>query len=173
MLKKIAISIMGLILISSISLSIYKIFEPNDEGSNGKNVGGIYLNLSTLREYTLNTGDNTYHYFYFCALEDKNCIYVYNSVFPSVKSLNNEVALDTFIEYVDLTDSINNPDFIMELQKWGITSYPALVSVKVENNEIIINNTLVYDAMNPLNSSDIVEWLKLNDIYSGNWVTPQ
>ncbi len=168
MLKRIAISFMLLILISSIALSAYKIFEPKNKNTNNVTITGFYITLNNLKEYTLSTGDNTYHYYFFCSPEDKNCIYLYDSVFTGVKNQNGGISITNIIEYVDVTSYINNANYLSELQNWGINKYPALVSVKVENGEIIINNSLIYDEKNPLNITDIIEWLKLNNIYSGS-----
>lgn len=168
MFKKIAISIMGLILLSSIILSAYKIFEPKTEITSSEMLNSFYTNLNNLEEYTLSTGDNTYHYYFFCVNNDSNCTYLSNSVFSAVKNETKGIELDKILEYVDLSDSIKEETYINKLKKWNISTYPSFVSVKVENNQIVINNTLEYDTNNPLNSTDIIEWLKLNNLYNEN-----
>ena len=71
------------------------------------------------------------------------------------------------IEYIDISDIVNETDLSTKLGEWNISTYPALVSCKIENGEIKINNTLEFDKDNPLNADDIINWMIVNDIYSG------
>ncbi|MGB4613702.1 MAG: hypothetical protein WBH68_05260 [Erysipelotrichaceae bacterium] len=167
MLKKIAISIMGLFLLASIVLAGYKIFEPNSRYEEVINIESFYISFNTVEEYTLSAGNNTTHYYLFCDPNNNDCKYLYDSVFPSVTAKNNNINIKTIIEYIDISEIIDNDDFLSNLKKWNISTYPALVSCDVEDNQIIINNTLEFDTNHPLNSEDIVNWMILNDIYSG------
>ncbi|NLC96593.1 MAG: hypothetical protein GX675_03375 [Erysipelotrichaceae bacterium] len=168
MFKKIAISIMGLLLLNSIVLTGYKIFEPNNKIENDLTLSNFYINYNNVEEYTLSGGNNTSHYFLFCVPYDTNCKYIYESIFPSITSKNNGIPINTIIEYVDLTELLSLDTFDENLKKWEIKTYPALISCKVDNNTIIIINTLEFDENDPLNSDDIINWMVLNDIYSGS-----
>ncbi len=167
MLKKIAISIMGLLLLASIVLAGYKVFQPNNNYINTTNIDSFYISFNNAKEYTLSGGDNTSHYYLFCDPNDTDCKYVYDSVFPSVTSKNNDINIKTIIEYIDISDIVNETDLSTKLGEWNISTYPALVSCKIENGEIKINNTLEFDKDNPLNADDIINWMIVNDIYSG------
>ncbi len=168
MLKKISISVMGLILLASITLAGYKVFEPKSTSKLETTINSFYIEFSNVKEYTLSGGNNTSHYYFFCIPEDNNCKYVYDSVFLSVKDKNNDVSLDTIFEYIDINDIKDKDNFHNLLNQWGISTYPALVSCKVENDKIVINNVLEYDEKNPLSDMDIINWMRLNGIYSGN-----
>ena len=50
---------------------------------------------------------------------------------------------------------------------WGLSSYPAFVTARTENGEIIIDNFIQYDQNHPMLASDIEAWLQLNGIYAG------
>ena len=50
---------------------------------------------------------------------------------------------------------------------WSINNYPAFVSVSVIDDQLVINNSLVWNSESPINTNDILAWLQENGQYEG------
>lgn len=163
MLKRIAFTFMFLILLLNLIVLSYIIFEPKSKTTN--TIVSNYLSYKNLDSYTLDTGNNTNHYYYFCIPQENNCEYVYNSIY--LKVVSEKPAIKNLIEYVDLSSIKDSANFYEELKKWEINNYPAFISTTNIDNKIVINNQLVFDEKKPINEADFLNWLELNSLISG------
>ena len=126
---------------------------------------GDALLYDTLRDYTLNSGASATHYYFFCTSQDNNCAFIEDTI---IRDTEKETGLDlgSLIEYVDITDLVDNMDVNRLYTDWKITSYPAFVAVKNDNGEIKIENTLEWTDDNPISSQTLISWLELNKLYN-------
>ena len=76
------------------------------------------------------------------------------------------LTLSSLIEYVDITDLVENMDYNRLYTDWTVSSFPAFVAVKNDNSEIKIENTLEWTDDNPISSQTLISWLELNKLYN-------
>lgn len=168
MLKRILFTFLVLLVLYSGTVIGYKIFEPETIDSSRDNLN-LYeiIDYSSLYDYTLTEETSSIHYYYFCSPEDNDCIYMQNT---TLKTLESEVDLDlsTVIEYIDITDLIKNNEISRLKSEWSVSSYPAFIACHTEDDSIIIDNSIEYDAQNPLTAEDIKTWLSLNGLIENN-----
>ena len=75
--------------------------------------------------------------------------------------------MNTLIDYVNiepLEDSLKTENLMAD---WSINNYPAFVSVSVIDDQLVINNSLVWNSESPINTNDILAWLQENGQYEG------
>ena len=75
--------------------------------------------------------------------------------------------MNTLIDYVNiepLEDSLKTEN---RMADWSINNYPAFVSVSVIDDQLVINNSLVWNSESPINTNDILAWLQENGQYEG------
>ena len=164
MLKRVLFTLLCLIMVYSIAVTGYRYFEPNafDETEEGE----TYLDYETLKEYIRSSGDGVTHYLFFFSRKSQDCVYVKNTVMATVKN-DTGLQIDRMIETVDIT-ALEEQLLTNRLKTdWGLSSYPAFVTARTENGEIVIDNFIQYDQNHPMLASDIEAWLQLNGIYSG------
>jgi len=166
MFKRIMFTLMALVAIYSGAVVIYLGNKPQlaETGSYAANNGNALL-YDTLRDYTLNSGASATHYYFFCTSQDNNCAFVEDTV---IRDTERETGLDlgSLIEYVDITDLVDNKDVNRLYSDWEVTSYPAFVAVKNDNGSIDILNSRVWQEDDPISSTTLTSWLELNNLYS-------
>ncbi len=152
---------MVLLSIYSIAVLAYRIYEPTDIENATNTTNRIDYN--SLREYTLSSGDGTKHYYFFFSSLDNNCVYLNDTVLREVAK-DTGLDLNNLIETVDITPLQTNMTTNRITAEWGIHSWPAFVAVSIQENSILIENTLEWDPQSPLNTGDIKQWLSLNNL---------
>lgn len=172
MFKKLLYSFMIFIALGSTILAGYRIFEPK------KNIREAVISTNTkfmveyeqANQFALSAGDSSTTYFLFCKLDNDNCNYIETTLYPDLNATLENKKMEDIIEYVDL-DNIDDKKIIETISNdWGISNYPAFVSVSVIDNKLVINNSLVWSDDKPLNTLDILSWLSQNNIYKGEVV---
>ena len=166
MLKRIMFTLMALLAIYSGAVVVYLGNKPElAETSAFAQNSGSTLYYDTLRDYTLNSGASATHYYFFCTSEDNNCAFVEDTVIRDTER-ETGLTLSSLIEYVDITDLVENMDYNRLYTDWTVSSFPAFVAVKNDNGEIKIENTLEWTDDNPISSQTLTSWLELNKLYN-------
>ncbi len=166
MLKKLLFSTLTILLAYSIAIVGYKANEPDKSmltvsEFEDKNSG---LDYDTLMQYTLSSGSSAIHYFVFYSENDDNSKYLqYNVLNPLEKDTNSR--FQDLLEYVDVTDLENRPNTNQLKEEWHVSSTPALIACKVEDDHILIENALEWTAKKPLNEINVKQWLIKNGLY--------
>ena len=164
MLKRVLFTILCLIMVYSTAVVGYRFFEPNTYDDTEETV--TYLDYETLKDYIRSSPDGVTHYLFFSYRKNQDCIYVKNTVMATVKN-DTGLQIDRMIETVVITPLEEQLLTNRLKNEWGLSSYPAFVTARTQNGEIIIDNFIQYDQNHPMLASDIEAWLQLNGIYSG------
>lgn len=158
MLKRILFTFMTFLFLYSCILVGYRIFEPDNVEENETHFTDIGLDFSSVKDYTLSSGQNSYHYYFFCSPFNNDCKYVEETL---VKTVESETGIDMtkLIDYVDVTDLEEKMALYRLSSEWGIPSYPAFVSCHTDSETIFIDNIIAWDVNQPLSVEDIKRWL--------------
>ena len=81
-----------------------------------------------------------------------------NTVLKTIEDEEN-INLFSILEYVDITDLINNLQINTLKNEWSINSFPAFVTCHVENNTIVIDHAISASSQSPLSKEAIKLWL--------------
>lgn len=149
-----------LLMIYSISVVSYRIFEPSDNTATIDT--SSFLAYDSLQSYVLQ-GNATVHYFFFYSGVNNNSIYLYNTVFATVDA-DIGTSLSSLIEIVDITDLDENMETKRLSEDWNISSYPAFVAVSVEDGQYTIKNKLEWSNEKSITANDIKTWLEENGL---------
>ncbi len=160
MLKKILFTFLTLLVIYSTCVVAYRIFEPRDNQSTTDT--SSMLAYDSLKSY-VEDSSSTIHYFFFYSALNNNSIYLKDTILTTVETDINK-SLSSIIEVVDITELDQKMETKRLSEDWQVSSYPALVSVSYENNEIIINNKLEWTNDTSITAIDVEDWLELNGI---------
>lgn len=167
MLKRILFILFTLLVIHSMALAGYMMFEPEQPDDSG--VPG-FLNMvvdyDSLKEYTLSSGPSAIHYYYFCSFENPDCEYVENTILKS-SARTTSVNIADLIEYVDITELEQKLQTNRIKSEWGITNYPAFIAVRNNADGIEVLNRLEWNPASPMNELQLNRWLMLNNLYDG------
>ena len=160
MLKKILFTFLTLLMIYSTCVVAYRIFEPRDNQSATDTTS--MLAYDSLKSYVIDSSSNI-HYFLFYSALNNNSIYLKDTILTIVESDINK-SLSNIIEVVDITELDQKMEIKRLSEDWQVSSYPAFISVSNNNGEIIINNKLEWTNEKAITTTDVEEWLKLNEI---------
>lgn len=171
MLKKLLLPFLVVVSFCSVLLYVYALYEPEDIVTD---ISSEYFTIdyANVREYTLNSGESTTHYYFFCSPTKDDCNYVKDTLFKNVENEYSDLKLNEIIEYVDITDQIDRMAMNQLYSDWGISNYPALVSCTNNEHQITINNSLVWDNNSPLSTNDLRNWLAMNNLLNAEYVEP-
>lgn len=164
MLKKILFSLLTLLLVYSAGIIGYKSYEPDKTSLYVSALVNDVNNLDfdTLEEYTLNSGSSAIHYYLFVAPDNDDSAYLENTIMKQLKRDPNATGINLF-EYVQIDDVEKNA--INMQKKWGVSSVPALLCVKVEDGKIVVVNVLENNNKQPLTIEDVKQWMIQNGLY--------
>lgn len=163
MAKRILFTLMTLLVSFSLALVVFVSSEPVAVADNISDVLNNPLDYDTLQEYTISSGPSAIHYYYFCTADSNDCVYVANTVMKGARESVGSSVMN-LIEYVDLSGLDEEQRLTRLSNDWGISTYPAFVACHVENGQIVVDNSLLYEPDKPLNSEDLVSWLSLNGL---------
>ncbi len=165
MTKKMTRIVSTVVLVICFGIATYFYFRP-------KQAAIIADNLIAIQEHKLTyanindhiTADNKPHYLWLCDLNKNDCIYVRDYVIkPLVIELQTKELND--IEFVDFYEAPDSKQYMTN--NWGITSYPAFVTVQNIDGKITVLNSLSWDKNNPFDSQDLKTWMYENGIWNG------
>lgn len=163
MAKRILFTLMTLLVSFSLALVVFVSSEPVAVADNISDVLNNPLDYDTLQEYTISSGPSAIHYYYFCTADSNDCVYVANTVMKGARESVGSSVIN-LIEYVDLSGLDEEQRLTRLSNDWGISTYPAFVACHVENGQIVIDNSLLYEPDKPLSSEDLISWLSLNGL---------
>ena len=165
MIKRILLTVMTILVIYTGILVGYRLNEPENAYENyTSEFFPTSLDYETLKEYTQSSGASTYHYYLFCTYESNDCLYLENTLLSTVET-DTQLDVKSLLEYVDISGVPEEQRLSRLKNDWNLSNYPALLACHIENNQIIIDNTLEWDANHPYNTDDIKEWLFINGLY--------
>lgn len=162
MLKRILFTFFTLLVLYSVVLIGYRLFEPNTEEA--YTPSHHVLDYETLNEYTLSSGNASYHYYLFSSDTSADCKYVKDTIIQTA-ALNTGVDVLDYIEEVDITPLEQEYQLNRLKEEWNVSSYPAFVACHNENNKIIIDNQLEWDNQHPISVDDFIDWMVQNRLY--------
>ena len=145
MFKRILYTLMILLALSSIGFASYRFFESKDNKQ--ETYGYTMIEYEGAKQYVLSHGNSSTTFLFFCSHNNEN--------------------MNTLIDYVNiepLEDSLKTENLMAD---WSINNYPAFVSVSVIDDQLVINNSLVWNSESPINTNDILAWLQENGQYEG------
>ncbi len=166
MSKKIVMSVLFINLLMSSILIFYIFFQPEKDEIERQLPSYTLISYETLDDYLLSSGDSSTHYLFFCSPSNPDCIYVQDTIIKPLE-VKQGSSLFSRIDYVDVTSLEESLDTNKIAAEWGISSYPALISVTIEDGEFVINNSIQYAPDNPFNELELKRWLSENNIWSG------
>lgn len=161
MLKKIMFTFLTLLMVYSVCVVAYRIFEPRDNQPTVDT--SSYLAYDSLKSYIEQSTQNVHYLFFYSAINN-NSIYLHDTIFSTVEKDTGK-QLSSLIETVDITELDQTMETYRLSEDWSISSFPAFLSVSLENGEIIVNNVLEWTNAYPLTAQDIEDWMELNGLY--------
>lgn len=165
MFKRLLMSFMTVVLVYTLLLVGFRLFEPEKISSSSfeNHTNLELLNYETLKDYTMNSGPSVIHYYFFCSPENNDCVYVHDTILTSVAGKTN-LDLYHLIEYVDISALEQRLETNRLKTEWTINTYPALLACRVENGKIIVSNKIEWDSNHPISDDDIIQWLTKNGL---------
>ncbi|MFV0479496.1 MAG: hypothetical protein ACK5LZ_02870 [Anaerorhabdus sp.] len=165
MKKKIALTILFVNFLACLILSFYIYFQPEKTTVQAAVLNTPMIPYETLNDYLISSGDSTTHYLFFCDPENADCIYIQNTIIKPLEAKQGQSLFER-LEYVDVssTEDITAAQFV---DSWGFSSYPAFVTVEIENGEFTIINSIQNTTDSPISESELKQWLAENQIWSG------
>ncbi len=187
MLKKIVTSFLVILWLSSISLVIYRSFEPqaalayNDQPA-VRNVANNIINAeeSTSQDSAMLMVEDEVevaaeeveetsitNYYFFCTVDNPDCTYINEYVVPPLLDELGQQELN-ILEYYDITNSTEAWTPSRLKAEWGFDNYPAFVAIAThpdESQEIL--SVLQWSDDAPINAERLKIWMVDNDIWTG------
>ncbi len=164
MLKKILFTFLFLLVIYSGIVVGYAAFEPTIVDVSMSNLSPYdIIDYASVHDYTLSDQTSDTHFYFFCSPEDNDCTYMQNTVLKTIENEEN-IQLSSILEYVDITDLVTNLEVNTLKAEWSISSYPAFVACHVEDDSIVIDNSIFSTQLEPLTKDTIKSWLSQNGL---------
>ena len=162
MLKKVIISFMAAITVTSWGYASYKFFQPKTIAVN--NVASIedimMVNKPYVEGRSVEKVSDAKVYFY-CSEDDVNCEYVSDQILSQLaKDLNTDRITD--MQYVDVT-SLDAETALRRKNEYGFAVYPAFVIYETNKEGVRTPiASLEYNEDAPFTLAQLEEWLSVN-----------
>ena len=105
--------------------------------------------------------------FFFYSSEDTDSQFVIKQMLDVIKS---EYAITTFskLYYVDLAESdyLDNSNKLMN--KWGFSSYPTFLVMKIDKSNVTVTDKLEWNSTSPYTIASVRNWLKSHSLLNNN-----
>ena len=105
--------------------------------------------------------------FFFYSSQDTDSQFVIKQMLDVIKT---EYAITTYskLYYVDLagSDYLNNSNKLMN--KWGFSSYPTFLVMKIENSTVTVTDKLEWNSTSPYTIDSVRNWLKSHNLLSNS-----
>lgn len=159
MLKKLLFTFLVLLVLYSGIIVGYAVFEPTSLDASMSNLS-LYdiIDYASVRDYTLSDQTGDIHYYFFCSPENNDCIYIQNTVLKTIES-EEKIDLSSLLEYVDITDLVNNLEINTLKAEWSVNSFPAFIACHVEDDSIVIDQAISSSNNSILTKDEIKLWL--------------
>lgn len=165
MFKKILYTLMILLALSSIAFASYRFFESKDNKQESYNYNMI--EYEGAKQYALSHGNSSTTFLFFCSHNNENCNYIENTLYPDVNKKLENKDMNSLVDYVNIEPLEDSLKTEILMADWNINNYPAFVSVSVIDDQLVINNSLIWNSESPINTNDILGWLAQNGQYDG------
>lgn len=177
MIKKTITSGLVLVWISSVALAGYRYLEPKAAETIIENKTAVALidvkgkaieeNDAAVAEFSLDEETESYHYYYFCSVDNADCTYINDYVLKPLATTLNVDTIDT-IEYVDLSTLSSEWTPQRLKNQWGFDGFPAFVAVQsdTDGNQQILS-VLQWDTDKPIDQDSLKNWMIENNIWTG------
>ncbi len=165
MLKRILFTGLVLLVFYSAALVGYRLNEPEKITAESTPWTEQAITYDSLKDYTLNSGSAAIHYYFFCTAGSDDCMYMVNTVLPTVARDTN-LDLSSLIEFVDVSSLENNMETNRLKEEWNISSYPAFVTCHVDQGKIVVDNAIESSVSAPLSAENVEDWLAKNNLYT-------
>ncbi len=161
-------SIFFVFIITLVSVSLYfsfQYFQPKIQNANTSpvniNDNISYMNLTDFNDYLKRNADKNINVIFYQE-DDINSQYLFNNILPQIYENYEMSSLDNVI-YVSLedTDYRDKPAFS---STYGFSNVPALINLKYQNGNIMINSILCDTDNLLINYNSVEDWLQLNEI---------
>ncbi len=174
MLKKLLFTFLVLLVLYSGIVVGYAAFEPTTLDATMSNLSTYdIIDYASVHDYTISDQTGDIHYYFFCSPEENDCIYMQNTVLKTIQN-EEKIDLSSILEYVDITDLVQNLEINTLKTEWSINSFPAFVACHVENDSIIIDHAISSSTTSPLTKDEIKVWLSQSGIIQNSFVeTPK
>ena len=120
------------------------------------------LSIENLQNYVLSQSNSSKIYVLIGDAEDNNTIYLLETV---LKNCANSAQVEYFnnLEFVQATNTLANKKLLTDL--YYVNTTPAFVSIENIDGTMNITSTLTWNQQEPITENDVVEWMKLNNIW--------
>lgn len=158
--RLITFNIIALFITSMILL--YNFFSPKLESTQSIYVQESTLSIENLQNYVLSQSNSSKIYVLIGDAEDNNTIYLLETV---LKNCANSAQVEYFnnLEFVQATNTLANKKLLTDL--YYVNTTPAFVSIENIDGTMNITSTLTWNQQEPITENDVVEWMKLNNIW--------
>ena len=158
--RLITFNIIALFITSMVLL--YNFFSPKLESTQSIYVQESTLSIENLQNYVLSQSNSSKIYVLIGNAEDNNTIYLLETV---LKNCANSAQVEYFnnLEFVQATNTLANKKLLTDL--YYVNTTPAFVSIENIDGTMNITSTLTWNQQEPITENDVVEWMKLNNIW--------
>ncbi len=158
--RLITFNIIALFITSMVLL--YNFFSPKLESTQSIYVQESTLSIENLQNYVLSQSNSSKIYVLIGDAEDNNTIYLLETV---LKNCANSAQVEYFnnLEFVQATNTLANKKLLTDL--YYVNTTPAFVSIENIDGTMNITSTLTWNQQEPITENDVVEWMKLNNIW--------
>lgn len=158
--RLITFNIIALFITSMVLL--YNFFSPKLESTQSIYVQESTLSIENLQNYALSQSNSSKIYVLIGDAEDNNTIYLLETV---LKNCANSAQVEYFnnLEFVQATNTLANKKLLTDL--YYVNTTPAFVSIENIDGTMNITSTLTWNQQEPITENDVVEWMKLNNIW--------
>lgn len=163
MFKKLFISFLCLLSFLTISIAFYRVYSP--EQSENIESSDLNIQYESLKNYLSSGSDKSVYYLFFYLKEDKNSLYVKDTVLYQVQK-ETKLDLKKLITFVDISKLIQNNSLGVLNNEYGLSTYPSFAAVRYDNKSIQLVNALSWDSQAPLTALQIEDWLIKNQLWS-------
>lgn len=141
---------------------LYNFFSPKLESTQSIYVQESTLSIENLQNYVLSQSNSSKIYVLIGDAEDNNTIYLLETV---LKNCANSAQVEYFnnLEFVQATNTLANKKLLTDL--YYVNTTPAFVSIENIDGTMNITSTLTWNQQEPITENDVVEWMKLNNIW--------
>ena len=158
--RLITFNIIALFITSMVLL--YNFSSPKLESTQSIYVQESTLSIENLQNYVLSQSNSSKIYVLIGDAEDNNTIYLLETV---LKNCANSAQVEYFnnLEFVQATNTLANKKLLTDL--YYVNTTPAFVSIENIDGTMNITSTLTWNQQEPITENDVVEWMKLNNIW--------
>ena len=164
MLKRLLIYCLVLFFMASLLFTLHLYYQPQPAPIVLLDYGrGLSFDYDDIQDYVSRREGN--HYLWFCD-GGVDCKFVNDNM---LRPLVNQVKEEDFMDlvFVDMSNLRQDVSPSRLLSDWGFSTYPAFVSITIEENQKTINHVLQWSFSDPFTQADIKQWMIDNEIWNG------